>query len=248
VYGEASSSTGDSWGVRGDNHSTIGGGVIGQALATTNAAYGVYGYTSTPYGAGVLGVATGAAPGVYYSNGLAGSGPKSCVVKTSRGPTLLYCQESPENWFEDFGEGQLVNGRCHVELDPVFLETVTIDAANPMKVFVEFDDEQCAGAAVKRGSTGFDLVERLKGTTTCSFWYRAVAKRQGFEAKRLDVCEAARTDSYLYPELKEKEQVEREASKVRHEEERARSEQERVRMEEERARMKAERQAIGSRQ
>jgi hypothetical protein len=142
--------------------------------------------------------------GVYFSGGLAGTGTKSCVVKTSRGPTLMYCQESPENWFEDFGRGRLSEGRAHVELDPLFLETVTIDDANPMMVFVQLHDETSHGVAVKKGATGFDVVELEQGTTSGTFDYRVVAKRQGFEAKRLDTCEAARTDCYLYPEARAK--------------------------------------------
>jgi hypothetical protein len=58
--------------------------------------------------------------------------------------------------------------------------------------------------------------------------YRVVAKRKGFEDKRLDYCEAAETDSYLYPELREQElrELERENTKV---------ERERRRMEKQRA-------------
>jgi hypothetical protein len=228
VYGEAQSSTGNTWGVYGRNQSTAGGGVHGVANATSGftyavlgenystAARGVYGvaYATTSITFGVVGASSSPSGfGVYYQGGLGGSGTKSCVVKTSKGPTLLYCQESPENWFEDFGEGTLMNGRAHVELDPVFLETVTIDAANPMKVFVQPQDMGCKGLAAIPGTTGFDVGELLGGTSSTAFTYRVVAKRQGFEAKRLDVCEAARTDSYLYPELKDKEQAEREAAK-----------------------------------
>ena len=35
------------------------------------------------------------------------------------------------------------------------------------------------------------------------FVYRVVAKRKDFEAERLEVCEAARADPYLYPEHRE---------------------------------------------
>jgi hypothetical protein len=168
-------------------------GVYGWCTATAGTNYGVYGRSSSPNGYGV-----------YAEGDFAASGSKSCVVKTSQGPTLLYCQESPEYWFEDFGEGQLVNGRCHIDLDPLFLETVTIDAANPMKVFAEVEADDCNGVAIKRGATGFDVVERHGGRTSSAFWYRVVAKRRGFESKRLDYCKAGETDAHLYPELREK--------------------------------------------
>ena len=46
------------------------------------------------------------------------------------------------------------------------------------------------------------------------------------EAKRLDVCEAARTDSYLYPELRQQEQQKLAAQQARNEEEQAQMEAE----------------------
>ena len=71
--------------------------------APGNTAFGVYGSASggsTNYG-------------VYYSGGLGGSGSKSAIVRTEEGPMAVYCQESPENWFEDFGSGQIrVSRRC----------------------------------------------------------------------------------------------------------------------------------------
>ena len=92
--------------------------------------------------------------------------------------------------------------------DPLFLETVTIDEDNPMKVFVELDDKECNGVAISRGATGFDVVERHDGESTCRFWYRVVAKRRGFDGRRLEVCGAARNDPYLYPELRRAEPAE----------------------------------------
>jgi hypothetical protein len=146
----------------------------------------------------------------------------------------MYCQESPENWFEDFGEAQLVNGRADIELDPLFLETVTVNDANPMKVFIQLLDE-CNGTRVVRSHTGFDVVELHDGTSNAAFMYRVVAKRKGFEDKRLDYCKAAEADSYLYPELREKERRELEEEQARIEEQRRRMEQERYRYEEARA-------------
>jgi hypothetical protein len=205
VYGHATASSGECFGGRFECNSNSGRGVFGHAYSNSGATYGVYGLSSSPSGYGV-----------YYAGGLAGSGTKSCVVKTSKGPTLMYCQESPENWFEDFGEGTLVNGRCHIELDPVFLETVTIDEQNPMKVFVELGDD-CRGIFVKKGLMGFDVIELQGGTSSIPFDYRVVAKRKGFEVERLDVCEAARTDSYLYPELREREleRIQKERAELR---------------------------------
>jgi len=106
----------------------------------------------------------------------------------------MYCQESPENWFEDFGEGQLINGQCHIELDPLFLETVTIDATHPMKVFITPDNPSCKGVAVARGAKSFEVVELHNGAGDSRFAYRVVAKRKGFEERRLDHCRIEETD------------------------------------------------------
>jgi hypothetical protein len=164
-------------------------GVAGFASGGTGTNYGLYGSAS--------GGATNI--GVYYSGGLAGTGTKSCVVKTSRGPTLLYCQESPENWFEDFGQGRLVNGRAHIMLDNLFLETVTIDTADPMKVFVQLEGD-CKGVYVSKGVNSFDVIELNSGSSNVPFSYRVVAKRKGFENKRLDYTKSGENDPYLYPE------------------------------------------------
>ncbi|NIO07768.1 MAG: hypothetical protein GTO40_07070, partial [Deltaproteobacteria bacterium] len=186
-------------------------GVDGYVAGGSGTNYGTYGYaTGSGTNCGVYGYGGGGGTnyGVYYSNGLGGSGSKSCIVKTSQGPTALYCQESPESWFEDFGEGTLVNGRTHIELDALFLETVTINATNPMKVFVQLEGD-CNGVYVSKGITGFDVVELKNGTSNVPFSYRVVAKRKGFEDKRLDYTAAGENDPYLYPEAAERMEKER---------------------------------------
>jgi hypothetical protein len=183
---------------------------------------GAYGYNAATGFVGMLGTPS---YGVYYSGGLGGTGPKNCIVKTSLGPTKLYCQESPECWFEDFGRAKLEDGIAHVELDALFLETVTINEDNPLNVFLQPQDPDCKGLAAVPGATGFDAVELLGGSSNGWFSYRAVAKRKGFEEKRLDYCKAAETDSYLYPELREKELKEHGMERVRIEEERRRIEE-----------------------
>jgi hypothetical protein len=206
VFGNASADSGTTYGGSFQSNSTSGMGVKGTASATTGTNYGVYGWSSSPSGYGV-----------YYSGGITGTGAKNCVVRTSNGPTLMYCQESPEAWFEDFGEGQLVDGECHIELEPLFLETVIIDEANPMKVFVQLHDEASHGVAVKKGFSGFDVLELENGVSTGTFDYRVVAKRKGFETRRLDYCKAAEDDPYLFPELREIELQELRPERARHE-------------------------------
>jgi len=171
-------------------------GVRGEA-SDDNGVSGYFSGTNTSY-AGVWGGRGSYGWGVYYSGGLSGSGTKSCVMRTSKGPAALYCQESPENWFEDFGSTTLTNGRAHVELDALFLETVTVDSRHPLKVFVQQTSGNPVNLVVQKGTTGFDIVG--PAGSDISFDYRVVAKRKGFENLRLKVVDAGYNDPVLYPD------------------------------------------------
>jgi hypothetical protein len=212
VKGEANGAT---YGVYGEGSSDEVAGVYGRA---SGADYGVYGRGSLFEIAGVYGEGYGADYGVKYSGGLGGSGTKSAVVRTSKGPTEMYAMESPELWFEDFGSARLTNGRAYITLDSQFLETVTIDTDNPMKVFVQLNDD-CNGVYVKKGVDGFEVIELQGGTSNASFDYRVLAKRKGYETQRMKVTESCYMDKFLYPddndpdiplEWKEKRQKQRE--------------------------------------
>ncbi len=67
----------------------------------------------------------------------------------------------------------------------MFLETVTIDSANPMMVFVQMDTE-ISGVYVVKGMTGFDVIENGNGKSGGAFDYRIVAKRKGYETVRME--------------------------------------------------------------
>ncbi|KPL18026.1 MAG: hypothetical protein AMJ92_09960 [candidate division Zixibacteria bacterium SM23_81] len=167
-------------------------GVYGACLhaATGHTAYGVYGYASggtTNYG-------------VYYSGGLGGSGSKSAIVRTEEGPKAVYCQESPENWFEDFGTGAIYDGRAQVQLASDFRQTVTIDEKDPMKVFITPNNRIGGEWWVEKSTTGFTLVAP-EAPAGAQFDYRVVAKRRGFEDLRLESTPDAYADRYLYPDM-----------------------------------------------
>jgi hypothetical protein len=160
--------------------------------------YGVYGETtSNYYGYAVF------SNGDFYCTGnswVSGNsyveGEKPAVVPTSQGNRPLYCLESPEVWFEDSGEGQLAGGLAHIDLDPLFLETVTIDAQHPMRVFVQLNDD-CNGVYVQRQATGFEIVELRGGDSRASFTYRVMAKRKGHADARLEAAPPASTAAAL---------------------------------------------------
>jgi hypothetical protein len=112
------------------------------------------------------------------------TGQKNAIVPTSKGMTKVYSEESSECWFTDYGEAHLVNGKAHIDIDPLFLETVTIDNQNPMQVYLQEYDES-NGLTVKRGASCFDVIEKAGGKSDASFSYRIVAKRKGQENARL---------------------------------------------------------------
>ncbi|HYM20473.1 MAG TPA: hypothetical protein VEW28_05650 [Candidatus Kapabacteria bacterium] len=191
-------------------------GVVGRANSAFNNSAGVYGYSSAlgagsgVFGYGFYGV-TGAAAynnsssfGVYgvssYANSYAGYfngnvvitgnsgilGSKSAIVPIKDGTyRKLYCEEATEIWFSDYGTAKLVNGHATVQLDPTYLQTVTIDANNPMKVFIQMNGESKPVYVTKR-TTSFDVTETGGGSSDVSFDYRIVAKRAGYETKRLE--------------------------------------------------------------
>ena len=180
---------GGSYGLYGASDIT---GVLGTSDNT-----GVFGYSSSG-GYGVHGQSIGInVAGVYYTNGLAGSGPKSAIVKTEDGPKAVYCQESPENWFEDFGSGSIENGIARVSIAEDFLQTVTITKDHPMKVFVT-PNANLGNWWVEKRNTEF-MVHAPNAQDGALFDYRIVAKRKGFETLRLELFENAYTDRYLYP-------------------------------------------------
>ncbi len=123
------------------------------------------------------------------------SGAKTGIVATSSGARALYSEESSEVWFTDYGFGKLQDGKIEIALDPTFMETVNL--TEPYHVFV-----QTYGAAelsvIQRTSTSF-TVKALHGDKNSEFSYRLVAKRKGFEAKRLDRMEMADHDPNLFP-------------------------------------------------
>ena len=121
--------------------------------------------------------------GYFNGNHVIANGTKSASVGTTKGNQLLYVTDTPGVWFEDIGAGKLVNGKATVDLDPLFLETVQIDDAHPMHVFIQVNGE-CNEVYVQPGKTSFQVVEKRGGTSNVDFSYRIMAKRLHFADHR----------------------------------------------------------------
>ena len=86
-----------------------------------------------------------------------------------------------------------------------------------MKVFVQLNDVNCKGTAVKRGTTGFDVVELQNGTSNAAFSYRIVAKRKGYEDRRLAKFEGQNPDETTAQAARIRTEMEKERVKLEQE-------------------------------
>lgn len=107
-----------------------------------------------------------------------GTGLKATIVKDLDNQNVnMVCPEAPEALFEDYGEGQLVNGTAHIDLDPIFAKNVAIRENHPLRVFIQLEGN-CNGVYVtnKTGS-GFDVVELSGGNSNVAFSWHVIANR-----------------------------------------------------------------------
>jgi hypothetical protein len=121
-----------------------------------------------------------------YFGDLQCTGSKSAVVPVDGGQrkVALYAIESPKNWFEDFGSGQLSNGGAVVRLEAEFAQTV--NTAVEYHVFLTPNGD-CLGLYVSQKTSGsFEVHELGGGTSSVKFDYRIVALRRNFENIRLE--------------------------------------------------------------
>jgi len=110
------------------------------------------------------------------------AGSKAALVQTaSYGKREVYAVESPGEWFEDFGDARLVRGRAVIPIDLVFGETITTGHA--YHVFLTANGP--CSLYIERKQPNAFTVKELRGSRTCSFDYRIVAKRKGYENVRL---------------------------------------------------------------
>jgi hypothetical protein len=151
--------------------------VYGWAFASTGTNYGVYGRTSSTSGYGV-----------YYVGGLAGTGTKSAIVDTKDyGWRTLYAVESPQNWFEDFGQATLIAGEAVVPIEPIFAQTVNL--GDGYHVFLTPIGD-CSVYLADKSDTAFTVRAHEGNACEISFEYRIIAPRLDYEDLRLKEAES----------------------------------------------------------
>jgi trimeric autotransporter adhesin len=110
-------------------------------------------------------------------------GGHAFVGPDSSREVAVYAMQSPENWFEDAGSGQLHNGAVVVKLDAEYAQTV--NTTMDYKVFLTPNGD-CKGLYVSgKSPTSFEVHELGGGTSSIAFDYRIMAKRKGYEKIRL---------------------------------------------------------------
>ena len=173
--------------------------------------FGVYGLSANGHGLVGATAAAGGAAVVGATNGVAGAyaaafygpvivggdfivvgGAKSAAVPHPDGShRQLYCVESPESWFEDFGTGELVDGKADVAIEPGFAAVSVMDAYH---VFLTGYDHDHLLHVTKRTPKGFTVeanaaLAALQGRKECdisgTFSWRIVAKRKDIVGERL---------------------------------------------------------------
>ena len=186
VHGTSGSGTA----VQGD--STSGYGVYGGSTTTygvvgvTTSGNGVYGQVAANSQAGVVGRQENSSGNwaIYGFGNIGATGTKSAIVPAAdgNGHLTLYCMESPECWFEDFGSAKLEKGAAHISIEPVFGQTID---TGEYYVFLEAEGE-CNSLFVKTKSPdGFTVRESGAGASDVPFSYRIVGRRKDVEAPRL---------------------------------------------------------------
>ncbi len=118
------------------------------------------------------------------------TGSQSSVVPLpNKRLVSLYAVQSPENWFEDFGSGQLREGSATIALEPTFAETVS--TGDEYHIFLTPNGDSLGLYVAAKTAKSFEVREHGSGKSTISFDYRIVARRKGYESIRMeDVTEA----------------------------------------------------------
>jgi hypothetical protein len=111
-------------------------------------------------------------------------------MPTTKGSVGLIAPESPEAWFQDFGGGAVVNGIGTVQLDATFLECVTIQNNEQLRIFVTFTSPSPETYYVKKTATGFSVVASGANSEQATFDYFVSARWKGWEKVRFDSVDA----------------------------------------------------------
>jgi len=155
-------------------------GAYGYSTISTGIRYGAYFATAPTTGGSYAYVA-------YRGNGntnykVYGNGTVSTIVKDTKGKLItLSCPEAPDIVFQDYGIGQLINGRAHITIDSNLAININVSEKHPLKVYITPEGD-CNGVYVtNKSANGFDVIELQGGKSDVSFAWQIVATRANEE-------------------------------------------------------------------
>lgn len=149
-------------------------GVYGIAASTNNNTWGGYFANGTANGYAYV----GGTDAIGTARKILGPGSVSSIIKNLDGKgVILTCPEAPEILIEDYGTGQLQNGKVHIDIDPIITKNIVVNEKHPLRVFIQLEGD-CNGVYVtSKTSGGFDVVELSNGKSNVKFVYHIVANR-----------------------------------------------------------------------
>jgi hypothetical protein len=182
----------DASGVLGIAEGGSGGrGVTGQARPSETGnttvdhhTYAIHGLVVPPPQPGAQGPYAGWFDGPVAVNGdltVYGMNKSVAVPFADGSHRRLYCMESPECWFEDFGEAKLVKGKAQIKLPRDFAAVIQPDSYHVFLTPYGHSNGLCVS---KRTRQGFVVEEQGRGKSSLNFAFRIVGKRKGFKAER----------------------------------------------------------------
>ncbi len=177
-------------GVGNDNTANINTLTIGSGVAGSGIQVGVYGYSSSTTGftmrsggyfqtnAGGSFAYVGAITTANTVRKIEGNGTVNTTVKGLNNNLVVFsAPEAPENLFEDYGKGTLVNGIAHITIDPIFAKNIVVNDQHDLRVFIQLEGD-CQGVFVtNKTQYGFDVIELNGGKSNVKFSYHIVANR-----------------------------------------------------------------------
>ncbi len=107
-----------------------------------------------------------------------GTGNVSTIVNDLNDKRVtFFAPETPESLFEDYGTGKLINGKVHINIDPVFAKNITVNAQHPLRVFIQLNGD-CKGVFVtNKTGVGFDVIELQSGKSNVDFEWHVIGNR-----------------------------------------------------------------------
>lgn len=203
IAGSGAAITGSTTGIWGrTTDATATGGIFSGNASAATTLTGGSGLSAVGTNFGVVGFSSSAVAGVlraggYFDTGtgqsyayvgartaanvlrkIEGNGTVNTVVKDlNNKQVVLSCPEAPENLFQDFGRGQLFQGKAHINLDPILIKNIIVNEKHPLRVFIQLKGD-CKGVyVINETGSGFDVIELNGGLSNAKFDYFITANR-----------------------------------------------------------------------